>query len=485
MLEKLPELVELALAGNADAKHIEAVGTLNKMEDLGLQECGIDDIGFLKDLKHLRGVNLNGNAITDLTPLEGMVHMERLGASNNKIEDISPLAGMTELYDLALDGNLVCDLSPLAGLTHLNQVGLSDNRITDLTPLAGKEELMYTYVSGNPISDLEPVLAVPLLYFGSRSADDEDLETVARFMEELCPEITEYTCLDYVEGDLDGNGLTDIAFVAESEQFEESREEMCEDRCLFVLLQQKKGVFQRLEEVPYIAASYSGGMRGDPYMGIFMGKGYFVKQSGWGSRDGCKEMEIYRFRKGKLELSRHIFVYDDRLADGYEVVIREGDSYDDYVIACDDYRLVRMVMGSPEDPIQRGFPEISLYDMSFYIYHEKRQTEITPEEALELFRETVPGAVREELVYAPWQKEKYELLFGVDLPEYYYVIPGEDGLTAAEQSQEGEQDETCDYFYYNGLVVMGGEYYHRIHYWNDGKQQKYLIRDATGEIKVS
>lgn len=61
VLENLPQLVELALSGNKNAAHMETVGTLTKMQDLGIQDCGIEDISFLSGLTELRCVNLNNN----------------------------------------------------------------------------------------------------------------------------------------------------------------------------------------------------------------------------------------------------------------------------------------------------------------------------------------------------------------------------------------------------------------------------------------
>lgn len=109
VLEKLPKLTELSIAGNADARNIEVIGKLSKLQDLGLQGCGIADIGFLSSLTELRSINLNDNSITDVTPLACLTKLERLGAGRNKIKDISPLAALSDLYDLALDGNEISD----------------------------------------------------------------------------------------------------------------------------------------------------------------------------------------------------------------------------------------------------------------------------------------------------------------------------------------------------------------------------------------
>ncbi|MDE7270798.1 MAG: hypothetical protein K2N81_10050, partial [Acetatifactor sp.] len=258
VLEKLPELVELSLSGNENAKHIEAVGTLTKMQDLGIQYCGIEDISFLSGLAELRGVNLNGNSIADITPLAGLDKLERLGLSENRISDISAIGNMVNLFDLALDGNEIQDISVLGKLPHLNQVGISDNQIEDLSPLAGKEELMYAAVFGNPIKSMEPVFEVPMLLYTDRAALEEEEKTfITDWLAEHYPEAEEFTCVDFIQGDLNNDGLQDIAFVVDSYAFdifdEDFPERMPEDRRLFILLQQKDGSWMEQAYTPQIS----------------------------------------------------------------------------------------------------------------------------------------------------------------------------------------------------------------------------------------
>ena len=426
VLEKLPELVELSLSGNENAKHIEAVGTLTKMQDLGIQYCGIEDISFLSGLTDLRGVNLNGKSIADITPLAGLDKLERLGLSENRISDISVLGNMTNLFDLALDGNEIQDISVLAKLPHLNQVGISDNQIEDLSPLAGKEELMYAAVFGNPIKSMKPVFEVPMLLYTGRTALEEEEKTfIADWLAEHYPEAEEFACVDFIQGDLNNDGLQDIAFVADSDAFQPPESVYAEDRRLFILLQQKDGSWEELEDTPFLSSGQSGGMRGDPYWGMFMQPGYLMIKEGWGSSSGTTQTEIYEYHNGTLSISKIISVDDYSYADGYDVWIRnrQDDTWFIYALAMDGYRMVRVDLADSEHVTHKAFPEISLFDMSYYIYEDKKETQLTSTEALDLVLEAAiedaASAVMETLPYANWQKEGYELLLGVTLPDHY------------------------------------------------------------------
>lgn len=491
VLENLSNLVELALYDNEDAKNKETVGKLTKMQDLGMQNCGIEDIGFLSGLTELRGVNLNGNRVTDITPLAGLDKLERVGLSENKIRDITALEGLHNIYDLAMDSNEIQDISALAQLSRLNQVGISDNRIEDLSPLMGKKELMYAAVFGNPIGSLEPVWDVPLLWFSETGTTDGEEAVIADWLAAHHPEAAEFTCIDFIEGDLNGDGLQDRAFVADSEAFdvyegEDFPERMPEERRLFILLQRSDGSWEEMEETPSLSPAMSGGMRGDPYRGIFMQERYLVVMEGWGSSSGSTQKEIYKYRNGSLTLVRQIQVDDYNWAQGYDVEVRnerEG-TWQRYAVAMDGYRMVRVDLADAEHPAHRAFPGVSIYDRSHYFYETKTESRLTSAEALDRVCEMVAEegcpAVRESLPYAGWQKEGYERLAGVTLPDYYYILPGTEGKT--ETGRTGRKWEG-DYLYYDGMTDKEGILYHVICVTREKESAAFLLNDATGEIK--
>lgn len=469
VLEKLPELVELSVGGNAGARHIEVIGTLAKMEDLGLQDCGIEDISFLGGLKELKGVNLNDNSVTDLTPLAGLTNLERLGLSRNGIRDISPISGLYNLYDLALDENEISDISALKGLNRLNQVGLSDNQITDLSPLSDKKELIYAAVYGNPCEDLSPVIHVPMLWPGQVITEEKEI-SVAQWITENRPDLEEYVCIDYGEGDLNRDGRTDVAFVVE-ERYVQDEKMYGGPREMILLLQQKDGSWVELE-TPFIMESTMGGMRGDPYYGLYIGEGYLILKTAWGSSGGTTDTEIYTCRDGALWLAEETCVEDYNFSAGYDVTVLydEGSTWCRYAIALDGYRMVRLDMETSEHPAHKAFPQVSLHILAYYIYPEMADTRLSAAEALELFREAVwPEAIREELPYEPWQRENYEQLKGIELPDYYYVY---------YYVIEGEEK----YFYYQGLTFRDRTYYHLIYDAQGDKQTLYYVNDMTGEI---
>lgn len=452
VLENLSNLVELALFGNENAKNMETVGKLTKLQDLGMQNCGIEDIGFLSGLTELRGVNLNGNRITDITPL--------------------------------------------AQLSRLNQVGISDNQIEDLSPLAGKEELMYAAVFGNPVESLEPVWEVPLLLYADQGVTEEEETVIADWLAEHYPEAEEFVCIDFIEGDLNGDGLQDMAFVADSEAFdvyegEDFPERMPEERRLFILLQQEDGSWVEQTDVPPLAPEMSGGMRGDPYRGIFMQAGYLLIKEGWGSSSGSNQTEIYEYRNGSLAPVRQIKVDDYNFAQGYDVEVqnKRTGTWQKYAIAMDGYRMVRVDLADSEHPRHKAFPGVSIYKRPHYIQKTKTDSRMTSEEALDLVCEAVAEdedlPVRENLPYAGWQKEGYELFAGVTIPDYYYVMSG-----TIREADSVQTDWAGDYLYYDGMTKKEETLCHVIFLCREAEKSAhvlveesiFLLDDATGEI---
>ena len=192
-------------------------------------------------------------------------------------------------------------------------------------------------------------------------------------------------------------------------------------------------------------------------------------------------------QNGKLEQAKSIRVGDSRFADGYDVTVTDGknDTWVSYAIAMDGFRMVRVDLADAEHPVHKAFPRMELYDASYNIYEEKLDTDITAKEALDQFaKAVVPNGEKADLPYAAWQKTGYELLKGVELPDYYYTVPGTE-----ESGEEGTDNEsqadawTGDYIFYDGLTVRDGALYHVICYRMEEESRVYLLNDETGEMR--
>lgn len=179
-LEYASNLTLLRLSGNPlQANSFQILSRMTQLEQLELDQTGMQHLSFIQDLNRLIVLVLADNPIDSLAPLAGMTNLLSLNASRtqvgddalpiigamsqlqqlylngNGITDIRPLRGLTDLYGLALADNDIRDIEPVSGMHHLNALDLSNNRISSLAPLELMTELGYLLnISGNPLSDI-------------------------------------------------------------------------------------------------------------------------------------------------------------------------------------------------------------------------------------------------------------------------------------------------------------------------------------------
>ena len=473
-LKEMPQLKRLSLR-KTPLQDMTVLEKLTGLQALIINENEIENITFLKNLTGLKELDLSFNSITDLTPLAGMSRLNYLYLMENEISDPTPLASLTNLFVLILDGNRIGDISPLGELPHLNQAGLSDNQITDFSPLSGKRDLEYVSAFGNPCKSLGPVLEVPYLAVGWGEPSEEQLKMALDWMKKQYPDLEEYECIRYVDGDINGDGRTDAVFVVDDFIYQEQRQ-------LFVLLRQADGSWREVEHNIEMMDRFAGGVKGDPYNGIWVEKGKLLIKETWGSSTGGTQTRFYSYRNGKLTLEQTMTVGYSNFVMGDDVEVYEESTKEEirYVFATEDSGQMRRVdLVNGDAPVHQAFPEMELYDKPYIIYSEPRKVSMEPAEALELLWEYLElDGEKESLPYAPWQKENYEKLMGVSLPDYYYVI------SDSKKSENEEAGEYGGYLYYNDLEEQEGEYFHELYCREDGKWERYWIHDKTGEIET-
>ena len=167
------------------------------IQNLYLYRCGITDIGFIKDMKNLYYLDLQGNEIEDISVIQDLDYLEYVTISGNPIKDISPVFKLKNLYSLSVSGDQIDSLDPiiqmsslerltvskgmnldyndlrqLSNLTYLNlnscdvtdvsfvkemakleRLYLSNTEVTDLSPVTSLKNLEYLYIHGTPVTD--------------------------------------------------------------------------------------------------------------------------------------------------------------------------------------------------------------------------------------------------------------------------------------------------------------------------------------------
>jgi internalin A len=187
---------------------------LLSIETLEAPSMNISDLSGLAHCANLVVLRVDDNAITDLTPLADLTSLTILEAKGNSIQDLNPISSLTQLTELLLgqhgEGNLIDDISMLGGLVNLTILRLGDNQLgsSDLSVLSALTKLTELNLQGNGMTDIAFLsdltnLEVLWLHWGDTGNNSiTDIGVIA--------DLTKLTHLD-----LSGNSnLTDITPLA-------------------------------------------------------------------------------------------------------------------------------------------------------------------------------------------------------------------------------------------------------------------------------
>lgn len=154
-----------------------ALENCSKLKHITLNDMGISDISWMRNLTEIEFLELDHNnlysldglqnhdtlyslsagenQINDISGLRGCSGLNNLNVHDNQIGDVSPLAECGELSSLVLSGNQIADVSALSGCTQLNTLSLNDNQVRDISPLQDCTELTYLYLNRLQLTNLD------------------------------------------------------------------------------------------------------------------------------------------------------------------------------------------------------------------------------------------------------------------------------------------------------------------------------------------
>ncbi|MCI8937354.1 MAG: hypothetical protein HFI44_10960 [Lachnospiraceae bacterium] len=513
-LDKYPRLTEVTFYGNelrdisplADCKELEVVSLaynrltdisvlsqLANLKEVGLQGNRISDIEGLGNLGRLEAVNLNSNQITDLSPLEGLKGLTALGAADNQIEDISPLEGMTKMYNLSLDANLISDISVLSDMKEMQYLGLSRNQIEDYTPIMEMKKLYSLSVEDNPGQNIGKLVFTPWLLMGNTlEIEEEELAQMQAYLELYYPE-KGMQAEDFAKGDLNGDGIEDLAVTALLDEEEDSEFGAVRKRCVYPFIGRGGGIFTPLTPVETLHPD-SGGVYGDPYAGIIITGDMLVIQVYGGSNWRWGSTNMYQYEGGNMVAKWETDIGHFVFTTGMDYTVRnlENGQWKHYVAVGDAEREKELLLiaedngeADPrkeeldvllrqlEEEIQKPLPEVRAgvmapeldgwFDYHIYDYDVTREPCWVLEKAAEEF---LTNARPLPAVYYTSQeiRTSYEKLMGVAPPEQFYI-----GL------MEGEPV----LLYYNSCVQEKAGFIHELILCRPDEEGEYWVEDHS------
>ncbi|MBD5473089.1 MAG: leucine-rich repeat domain-containing protein, partial [Lachnospiraceae bacterium] len=500
------ELREITFLTNA-LSDISPLKNCKTVESLTLAYSGIKDISLLAFLPELSELDICGNEISDITPLQYLPKLRKVDFSSNQVADLSPLRNMTELTRLAASYNQISDISPLAGMTKLDSLNLEHNEIQDIRTIGKLPMLQYLRLYHNQIQDFSPALELtqlstlsigenpgqnhigdlvflPGLIIGNGFWENEEMQQEAQEMLDRFYPDEELTAEDIVKGDLNGDGIVDLAITGLDETV---NPEYDNGRKIYTFLRQADGSIWKLSPVD-TSGPNSGGTHGDPYRGILITDESLVVKAYGGSNSYWESTDIYQYKNGEMEETWEIAISGYALSPGYSLYITnaEDGSYRWYAYAMTEEwegegrPLLLAQVGETLSPVEKDFtdkyteyqertgitlpefgrgtgrPSISTGWYDYQIHNQLYDTERLPGEVLleaaekylsEYQELPVPYYTSEEIM------ENYITLTGVELPEFLLI------------GQDATGSGTKMLAYSNCQQQEDGSYEHELSQW--------------------
>ncbi|CAL6033832.1 Leucine_Rich repeat-containing protein [Hexamita inflata] len=127
----------------------------NKVTDLAINYCNIQQVDEFKLMTHLTSLDLRTNCIVDISNLRHLVQLKILNLNENQISDISALKYLINLEHISLNKNKISEIAPLQKLVNLRLISLINNLVVDISPVQHIPNLQYLYLSENQIVHID------------------------------------------------------------------------------------------------------------------------------------------------------------------------------------------------------------------------------------------------------------------------------------------------------------------------------------------
>lgn len=207
LAEALPESLKSLSLSNVKVENLTTktnIASLNELDYLSLNNCGINDLSGISGLTGLWSLNLSGNSITHLSELLALKNLNSLNLEHNELTDVSGIEQLTQLTSLNLGDNLLESLPDLSGLTKLsgenitfyyNSLVLIGNQLTR-DAIVGKVPEMF---SNNRIWLAKAAGRIFNNNYGMLYYTELDSQTIADIIYEYSHTGTIYKTIDLVE----------------------------------------------------------------------------------------------------------------------------------------------------------------------------------------------------------------------------------------------------------------------------------------------
>lgn len=503
-LKKLPCLKSLSFNGNGDGVEINfdvEKDMIPELKELSIRNVDLENLLFLEKFPQLENLYVTRCRLRELLGIECQKELRDVSFYQNEISDISPLEGLSKMDSLALDYNEIQDIRAIQGMRKLQYLGLSYNQIQDFTPVMELNHLLGIRMGENPGQNIGDLIFLPRLAIESSFGEDEKLQQEAQeILDQFYPD-EELIAQDMVNGDLNGDGITDLAVMGGADPEDAGYDD---EREIYLFIKQLDGSLHPLTSIATLGPC-SGGVYGDPYEGMLISGGRLVVKVYGGSSWRWGFTNIYEYENGEMKEKWELSLAERTLEPGYDFTIlnKEDNSYRSYVAAgeggsrmfliaenCGELSLIEKEFEQKYAEYQEkagvtlaefymgiGRPSICENNYDYQIHDTYYDTKHQPQEILLMAAEkylteyqklSLPYYTSEEIL------ESYRILTGVELPEFFVIgqdINGGGTKILAYSSCHQQED---------------GSYEHQISQWGISEEsssfERHIYYDERDEM---
>lgn len=129
----------------------------NEITYLRINNAGIQQLDYIKDLTQLQYLDLSNNKIAQINGLDKLTQLKQLYLASNQIDRLEGLDNLILLESLDLSNNNISVIENLGKLTRLESLNLSANDIFQIENLEMQARLKYLNLFYNSICNIEKI----------------------------------------------------------------------------------------------------------------------------------------------------------------------------------------------------------------------------------------------------------------------------------------------------------------------------------------
>lgn len=156
VISPLAKTLDTLCINNTSPYSLELIKNFDKIKRLSINQVGLSDLSFVKEMAYLEELCADGNEINTLNGLENTTILSKVSLKNNRISDVSILANSAAtLKYLYLDNNSISDLSALAACRNIIDLSANSNQLTSVQWLTEWSVLRSLSLANNKIETIE------------------------------------------------------------------------------------------------------------------------------------------------------------------------------------------------------------------------------------------------------------------------------------------------------------------------------------------